>query len=94
MLSGAVMEEVVVLLGRYPDVAPDKRQWLKTWLRSARPVQFAQLLAHAEAAGHLTRAYALDTDLRQALQAQANRQLHFAAAAFLIITIWGLAVFW
>lgn len=95
MLKGAVAAaEVVDLLGRYSDASPHERQSVKNWLRSARHVQFAQLLADAKAAAYLTQARALDADLRKALQAQSSWQLRYATGAFLTVTILVLASVW
>jgi hypothetical protein len=93
MLKNAISEEEVVdLLGRYPNVAPNEWQSIKSWLRRATHVQFVRLLSHGPAFANLTRARNLDADLRQTLRAQAARQLHYAGGVLLIITILSLAV--
>jgi hypothetical protein len=92
MFKGAVAAtEVVDLLGRYQDAAPHERQSVKNWLAKARHVQFAQLLSDPQAAANLTRARAVDAELRQALQAQARRQLRVATGAFLTVAVLAMA---
>lgn len=95
MLNCAVAtEEVADLLSRYSNIAPRERRSVQSWVRGARYVPFAQLLSQAESAANLSRACVLDSDLRGALQAQANRQLLYATAVFLTVTIWALASVW
>jgi hypothetical protein len=85
-------EQVVGLLEKYPELNQRERQSVKNWLRGARYVHFAELLSQADAAANLSRAYAVDVELRKMLRAQANRQLAYAVAAFLTLPMLALTI--
>jgi hypothetical protein len=93
VFKGADMaEEVVQLLERYPELGGRERQCVKNWLRTARHVHFAELLSQGETAANLSRACAVDAELRKMLRDQANRQMGYLLAAFLSLTMLALTI--